>query len=72
MERQELLENLEKHLRKVESENNNAIYTIKLRVTINSLKSNLLDDEQLIAALQSLGFHDLARKVRKDTYNQWR
>lgn len=62
---QELIKQLEEHLKQIES-NATQLYVIQLKKLIENLKSGLYDeDEILIRDLQSLGFQDLAQQVRR-------
>lgn len=63
----ELIEKLEKHLKEVEFGATD-LYKSRLTVTISKLKVNGYEDEDLIRDLQSLGFQDVAREIRKGMF----
>lgn len=69
MDKEQLLEKLESHLKEVEGQASE-LYIIRLKRTIQKLKEGLYlnDDEELIIDLQSLGFQDLAQQIRKGQY----
>lgn len=63
----ELLEKLENYLKRVEV-NATELYKIRLRGTIAKLKQGNYTDEEIITDLQSLGFHEEAKEMKKSLY----